>query len=89
MINSTSPSSTTMDERMQSGRPVLNEAPDLTNLSKDPAILREQLRQLEEDVQALSVVPKKIPGDTKAQDIAEKGMTDEERKTEREDQSSI
>ena len=83
MINSTSPSSTTMDERMQSGRPVLNEAPDLTNLSKDPAILREQLRQLEEDVQALSVVPKKIPGDTKAQDIAEKGMTDEERKTER------
>ena len=80
--------SSTMDERMAFSAPpatsMLNEPVDLTNLSKDPMVLREQLRQLEQDVTTLSTAPK---GDTKEeikeQDIVNKGMTRDDKRLDR------
>jgi len=71
-------SSSTMEQRMAAS-PIVPIVPiDLSNLSKDPAVLKAQLRQMEEDVDLLS----RPPGDTKDRedrDMAERGMTRAER----------
>ena len=62
--------------------PIVPRVPiDLSNLSKDPAVLKAQLRQMEEDVDLLSRPPGDTK-DTKDRDMAERGMTRAERKQE-------
>jgi hypothetical protein len=71
-------SSSTMEQRMAASPRV---PIDLSNLSKDPAVLKAQLRQMEEDVDLLSRPPGDTK-DTKDRDMAERGMTRAERKQE-------
>ena len=68
-------SSSTMEQRMAASPRV---PIDLSNLSKDPAVLKAQLRQMEEDVDLLSRPPGDTK-DTKDRDMAERGMTRAER----------
>ena len=69
-------SSLTMEQRMAASPRV---PIDLSNLSKDPAVLKAQLRQIEEDVETLSRPPVSTAGDTKDREMAEQGMTRAER----------
>ena len=80
----------TMSDRM-AAQPVVAKAPlkvhaavDLSNLSKDPHVLKEQLRRMEEDIQELSTASSAGSGGDTKMDLetsaAEKGMTKDERK---------